>query len=148
MEKKKRALNIDIEELSAAMEDSSYEHEYYLDLDSGGVVFVWEYMDGEDEETEDLNQIEEKSDRYERIPRAESHEGYRDMVGFIATLENEHLAELLGVAIDGKGAFRRFKDVLLDYPEEEERWFRFKDDRMEARALEWLEDIGVTLVQE
>lgn len=141
----KKALNVDIQELCAAMEDSSYEHEYYFDLDSGEVVFVSEYMDGEDEESEEVNQIEEKSDRYEPIPRAESHEGYRDMVDFIATLENGHLAELLGVAIDGKGAFRRFKDVLLDYPEEEEKWFRFKDDRMEQRALEWLDDISVTL---
>ncbi|NQT47724.1 MAG: hypothetical protein HQ578_01970 [Chloroflexi bacterium] len=142
----KKPLNMDIEELCAAMEDSSYEHEYYLDLDSGEVVFLPEYMG--DGETEDLDQIEEKFDRYERIPSTESHEGYRDMVDFIATLENEHLAELLGVAINGKGAFRRFKVVLLDYPEEEERWFRFKDGRMAARALEWLDDIGVTLSEE
>ncbi len=140
----RKALNIDIEELCAAMEDGSYEHEYYLDLDSGEVLLLSEYVG--DEETGELEeQIEENSDRYERIPRAESHEGYRDMVDFIVTLENEHLTELLGVAIDGKGAFRRFKDVLLDHPEEEERWFRFKDERMEARALEWLGDIGVTL---
>lgn len=140
----RKALNIDIEELCAAMEDGSYEHEYYLDLDSGEVLLLSEYVG--DEETGELEeQIEENSDRYERIPRAESHEGYRDMVDFIVTLENEHLAELLGVAIDGKGAFGRFKDVLLDHPEEEERWFRFKDERMEARALEWLGDIGVTL---
>lgn len=86
----KKALNVDIEELYAAMDDSSHEHEYYLDLDNGEVVFVSEYIDGE--ETEQVrDQIEEESDRYEQIPRAESHEGYRDMVDFIATLENEHL---------------------------------------------------------
>lgn len=140
----KKALNVDIEELCAAMEDSSYEHEHYLDLDSGEVLPFSEYVD--DEQTGKLEeQIEEESGRYERIPRDESHEGYRDMVDFIVTLENEHLAELLGAAIDGKGAFRRFKNVLLDHPEEEERWFRFKDERMEARSLEWLGDIGVTL---
>lgn len=54
-------------------------------------------------------------------------------------------AQLLGVAIDGKRAFLRFRAVLLDYPEEEKRWFRFKDGRMKERALEWLDDIGVTL---
>ena len=57
-------------------------------------------------------------------------------------------SELLEVAINGKGAFRRFKDVLLNYPEERERWFQFKDDRMKERALEWLDDIDVTLVEE
>jgi hypothetical protein len=70
------------------------------------------------------------------------------MQAFIATVENEHLTELLEVAINGKGAFRRFKDVLLSYPEERERWFKFKDDRMEERALKWLDEIDVTLVEE
>jgi len=141
---KKKQLNIDLDELCEAMEDSSYEHEYYLDLETGEILFVSEYMD--DEETEKLRcQIEEDYNRYERIPRAESHEGYEDMADFIATIENRHLAELLEVAVNGKGAFRRFKDVLLDYPEERERWFQFKDERMEQRAVEWLDDIGVTL---
>ena len=52
------------------------------------------------------------------------------------------------MAINGKGAFRRFKDVLLNYPEERERWFQFKDDKTEERALEWLDDIDVTLAKE
>jgi hypothetical protein len=70
------------------------------------------------------------------------------MQAFITTVEDDHLSELLEVAINGKGAFRRFKDVLLNYPEERERWFQFKDDRMKERALEWLDDIDVTLVEE
>ena len=143
----KKPLRISLDELCDAMGNSSFESEYFLDLKTGEILFLSQYAD--DEETGELKeQIEEEFERYERIPSAEFHEGYRDMVDFITTLENEHLAELLGVAIDGKGAFRRFKDVLLDHPEEDERWFRFKDDRMEARALEWLEGIGVTLIEE
>lgn len=143
----KKALNIDLDELCEAMEDSSYEHEYYLDLETGEILFISEYMD--DKETGKLkDQIEEGFDRYERIPRTESHEGYEDMEDFIATVKDEHLAELLEVAINGRGAFRRFKDVLLRYPEKRERWFQFKDERMQERALEWLDDIGVTLAEE
>jgi hypothetical protein len=144
---KKKTLKIDLDELCEAMENTSYENEYYLDLETGEILFLSEYMD--DEETENLRErIDEESDRYELIPKAESHEGYEDMRDFIVTVEDEHLAELLEVAINGKGVFRRFKDVLLSYPEERERWFRFKDDRMEERALEWLDDIEVTLSEE
>jgi len=144
---KKKTLKIDLDELCSAMENSSYEHEYYLDLDNGEILFLSEYMD--DEETRKLkDQIEEDFDRYERIPKAESHEGYEDMVDFIATVKDEHLAELLEVAINGKGAFRRFKDVLLNYPEERERWVQFKDDRTQERTLEWLDDIDVSLIEE
>jgi hypothetical protein len=143
----KKALKIDLDELCSAMEDSSYEYEYYLDLETGEILFISDYMD--DEETGKLkDQINENPDRYERIPKAESHEGYEDMVDFIATVKDERLVELLEVAINGKGAFRRFKDVLLNYPEERERWFQFKDDRMEEKALEWLDDIDVSLIEE
>ena len=144
---KKKILKIDLDELYSAMENSSYEVEYYLDLETGEILFVSEDMD--DVETVKMkNQIEEELGRYELIPKAESYEGYRDMQAFIATVEDDHLSELLEVAINGKGAFRRFKDVLLNYPEERERWFQFKDDRMKERALEWLDDIYVTLVEE
>ncbi len=144
---KKKTLKIDLDELFSAIEDSSYEHEYYLDLATGEILFISDYMD--DEETRKLrDRIEDDPDRYERIPRAESHEGYEDIQNFIATVEDEHLVELLEVAINGKGAFRRFKDVLLNYPEERERWFQFKDNRIQEQALEWLDDIDVSLIEE
>jgi hypothetical protein len=143
----KKLLNVDLDGLCQAMEDGSYERDYYLDLDNGGIIFLSEYM--EDDETQKLrDQIEDNSDRCELIPKAESHEGYEDMVDFIATVTDEHLAELLEVAIDGKGAFRRFKDILSSYPKEQGRWFNFKDGKTRERALEWLNDIGVNLIQE
>ena len=49
------------------------------------------------------------------------------------------MCELLSVA------FRRFKDVLLDYPEARERWFAFKDEEMRRRVLRWLESEEVEL---
>jgi hypothetical protein len=144
---KKKTLKIDLDELCSAMEDSSYEHEYYLDLETGEILFLSEYTD--DEETGKLkDKIEEESDRYERIPKAESHEGYEEMQDFIATVKDKRLAALLEVAIKGKGAFRRFKDVLLNFPEERERWFQFKDSKVQEKALEWLDDIDVSLIEE
>ena len=140
----KKSLKIDMEELCAAMEDSSWEHDRYLDLESGEILLFSEYDDYE--ETKELREkIDDTPDRYEPIPKAESYEGYEDMRSFIDTVENEHLAELLEVATTGKGAFRRFKDVLLNYPQERDRWFKFKNDLMRERALEWLDSIDVTL---
>ena len=143
----KKTLHVDLGELCEAMDNSSYENQYYLDLKTGEILFISEYMD--DEEIGKLkDQIEEEFERYEPIPKTESHEGYRDMQDFITTVKDEHLVELLEVAINGKGAFRRFKDVLLNYPQERERWFKFRDDRMEERVLEWLESIDVSFSEE
>ena len=141
---KKKVLNIDLDELCEAMESSSYEHEHYLNLETGEILFISEYMD--DRESKKLRrQIEKNRECYELVPRAESRQGYEDMVDFIATLADNHLVDLLVVAISGRGAFRRFKDVLLNYPAERERWFRFKNDLARQRVLEWLEDIDVEL---
>ena len=141
-----KTLEIDMDELSSAMEDSSYEHHYYLNLETGEIVFISDYMDEEIEELR--HKIDENHDYYKPIPRTESYEGYEDMEDSIATVEDERLAELLEVAINGKGAFRRFKDVLARYPNERERWYRFKDDKTKERALEWLETIGIRLCGE
>ena len=85
--------------------------------------------------------------RYVEVPRVESRESYRDMEDFITTIEGEQLQRRLWRAIEGRGAFRRFKDVLADYPRERERWFEFKDGRLRERALGWLEEQGIELVE-
>ena len=142
-----RTLKVDVNALCTAIEDNSWEHHYYLSLETGEVVFDSDYMD--EEEVEKLrSEIDENLDCYKPIPRAESYEGYQDMADFTVTVGDEHLRELLEVAINGKGAFRRFKDVLACYADEGERWLRFKDDKVRERALEWLESIGVSLENE
>jgi hypothetical protein len=41
-------------------------------------------------------------------------------------------------AIDGKGAFRRFKDVLMSHGAERERWFAFRSERLRVFMEAWL----------
>jgi hypothetical protein len=81
--------------------------------------------------------------RYIGVPHADSHEGYRDMEDFVVTVEDERLQDQLWQAISGRGAFRRFRDVLVGHFREQERWYAFKDARLEQRVLDWLasEDI-------
>lgn len=78
------------------------------------------------------------------IPSDSSSDGYSEMVAFIDTVRNPRLRERLERAISGRGAFRYFKDVLLDYPAERERWFQFKRERLQQRITEWLEEHGIT----
>ena len=69
------------------------------------------------------------------------------MEAFNATVRNRRLQEQLERAIGGCGAFRYFKDVLLDHPAERERWFQFKQDRLHQRILVWFEAQGITPYQ-
>jgi hypothetical protein len=85
--------------------------------------------------------------RFIEIPMPDSRNGYQDMQLFIETVTDPSLQERLWSAIDGRGAFRRFKDALLSDMNERDRWFAFKDDRVRERVLEWLADEGIEPIE-
>ena len=62
------------------------------------------------------------------------------MADFAETITDERVARRLFRAIQGKGAFRRFKDELHDeYPDLLPAWYAFRDIR-KRRAVQWLAD--------
>jgi hypothetical protein len=139
----RKRVKIDWEELTIAFEGSEFDQSSYLDLETGEVVSVMREIMDSDEIDEIERRVNLEPERYRIIPSIDSSEAYDDMVKFIDTVEDRHLAELLSVAICGRGAFRRFKDVLLSYPVERERWFEFQSDLMVRRVEEWLQEIGI-----
>jgi hypothetical protein len=76
------------------------------------------------------------------VPCGESRDGYRDMEVFIDTIADAGRADRLSIAISGRAAFRRFKDVLAGWPGELERWFVFSGERQRGRARVWLAEAG------
>jgi Uncharacterised protein family (UPF0158) len=86
--------------------------------------------------------------RFVEIPTIESSDAYRDMENFIETVEDAGLRDRLWRAIDGRGAFRRFKEVLSEDPAECDRWYAFKSARERDRALDWLESEGIEPIEE
>jgi hypothetical protein len=71
-----------------------------------------------------------------------SRDGYRDMERFIGTVHDPGRADRLEIAISGRGAFRRFKDVLARWPGELDRWYAFSAERQRGRARAWLAGAG------
>jgi hypothetical protein len=65
------------------------------------------------------------------------------MERFVSSVSDPALRERLIISIDGKGAFRRFKDVLLAYPAERERWFSYRADLLHWHIHNWLRDSNV-----
>jgi hypothetical protein len=77
------------------------------------------------------------------IPRLESREKYGWMVGFAETVRDQRLAQRLATALDGRGAFRRFRQVLRDDPAEEQRWYKWEQDALTAYIGAWLQECGI-----
>ena len=133
-----RELPINIDALIDALENNFEYATCYLNIETGEVVEFF----GLDENGDELDADEADpywvDNRYLLIPALESSESYRFMEKFITTVKDLSLQKMLAVAIDGRGAFRRFKDVLLHCPEERERWFEFELEMIKQKALDWL----------
>jgi hypothetical protein len=123
----------------------------YIDRETGQVL-----TDGQDELLEIIpNQADEDyaekaaefNRRYLPISQENSGDGYQEMVDFIETVEDERLRDRLGVAIQGQGAFGRFRDVLSrsDYESERNRWFTFSEKCAGDRAVAWLATQGFSV---
>ena len=82
-------------------------------------------------------------ERYVGIPQTESHESYRVMEDFIDRLPDARVQERLERAIAGKGAFRRFKDALFDYPRVREEWFQYEATVKRQWAADWLATLEI-----
>jgi hypothetical protein len=133
-------MRIDWDELETAFSFSGSMHQHFLLFQTGEVLFLSEDMD-----EEERAEIEERLDAggFAEIESPDSHEQWGWMAAFAETVQDQHLRELLEVAIAGKGAFRRFKDVLLSVPEERERWFRFEAQAMRAAIDRWIAGLAI-----
>ena len=96
-----------------------------------------------EEDPDDEDPDDEDPDRWLPVCCEGSQAAFRDMEDFIETLSDEDRADRLSIAISGRGAFRRFKDVLGRWPGELEAWYAFSDERQRGRARAWLACCGV-----
>ena len=172
----KRKVKVDLGELAIALDTDPSEVHQYLDLETGCIIPIMQEIADELEEIydEDGNRVVSVEDyvqqrddpdwqkemmleadrieqgygtRYIRVEKEEPWDDYRTMERFIGTVEDAHLRERLWSAIQGRGAFRRFKDLLARHPQEREAWFEFKDARLQRRVANWLERHDIELVQ-
>lgn len=140
----KEAIEVPVawEALEDAFENNAPEVHSYLHFDTGEVIRI---VDGVADPAMHSRIMSDQ--RYLRIDPVSSREQYRWMERFIATVEEDSLRRRLNVAIDGKGAFRRFKDALMSNPVDRERWFAFRSERLRACMESWLTAHGIQPVE-
>lgn len=133
-----RPLPVDLDELASVLEGDRAYGGGRLDLRTGE---VWpESAIGDLEEADGAEDCDDE--RWLWVDCQGSGPGYRDMEAFIAELDDADQADRLAIAIAGRGAFRRFKDVVARWPDVAEGWFSFAEDRTRGRARAWLADEG------
>jgi len=134
------ALLVDLDEVADLL-DSGNGEGGWIDL-ANGDTWNRDMLDAFDEFDDNRPDFDDDSDRWLAVTSVGGRAAYRDMQDFVSAVANPSAAEGLTVAIGGRGAFRRFKDALRSYPDLEDDWYRFSDERRHGRARAWLTHAG------
>lgn len=70
--------------------------------------------------------------------RNEYHE-YEIIEEFIESINAKEIREALYIAIQGRGAFRRFKDGIREHGVEK-KWYDFKEKKIKDLVIEWCKE--------
>jgi hypothetical protein len=137
-----RPLPVALDQLSEVLEGDPRFGGGRIDLRTGVVWPQSVLDDGLDMDDEDDDEDADDEERWLTVFCEGSRDGYRDMELFVETIENPGRRDRLSIALQGRGAFRRFKDVLARWPAEFTRWHAFSEERRRGRARAWLADAG------
>ncbi len=141
-----KKVKVDIAELEYAFDNCSIEQEFFLEIDTGEIIFVSESFDTEEKNEKFYEKMDKEPGKYLTIPERGSREAYQQMLQFARRVGDKVLQEKLEIALDGKGAFRRFKNVLYGYPKQRQKWFDFCSKEIKKRIKEWLEENDLELM--
>ena len=131
---------IDVEEIATALADQDdYDHRWLIDPRTGQIAF-WTSHGGIDGNTPvDIDELD-----LIPIDPLPSYVWYQDMADFADGISDHSTGRQLAEALQGRGAFRRFKNQVYDHhPELISVWQALRDVRAQRRAVEWLLDEGL-----
>src|SRR5262245_37157763 len=133
-----RRVYVDMEALLDAIDTHDEGVAFVLDLETGSVELD-AVGDGDGDEDGDGGDPE----RFRDVPQREGREGYEVMRAFAEQLEEEDVRGQLFIALEGRGAFSRFRGVLGRHPDLHARCEERRRESLLAYALEWLRDLDI-----
>lgn len=136
-----RELHIDWAALHSAFQMNMPEVRCFLSKEDGRVLKVAP-------SDPQLADVRRQAERFVPIEAVPSRIQYQWLDEFIAGVEDTAVRARMEAAINGKGAFRRFKDILLTLPEERRRWFEFRDQAMRQRLEDWVRENDIEPLNE
>ena len=161
-------MKIPFEELEEAVYSSGDEASFWIDKQTGKVVFIGMetkqfVADGstiaDEAEREATRQVlillgEIESDeqidenRFLEIEAPNSNEGWQMRADFIETLKPGEVRDKLTRALRGGKPFQKFKNVLLDFPEIREKWFEFEKGEFRKYIERWAKGENIEIEYE
>lgn len=113
--------------------------EYFLDKETGEIEWINDMTMTRQEQEEIYDRLDEHG--FYRLPTTFEIRDYDIMEDFIEGLPDAVHGRMYS-AIQGKGAFRRFKDMVIDMGIEQV-WYDFRDDAYKRKAARWCDENGI-----
>ena len=133
-----RVANIDVTGVAEALNDNSADIQWWYDPATGRVEpSIPDDLQLDHEHDDDTDR---RSRGFVLIESPGSRPAYQDMADFTAAVGNSRVSELLTQALQGRGAFRRFRDTLDEFDDLRDRWLAYTSAVSERRAIDWLAD--------
>ena len=142
---------VNLEDVLEAIEIRTRESNYFYNKNTGEIHYI---TDDELREAEDDIDISEypdwqqesiktaidilSTDGYIKLPDDYEIDDYEIMEDFCYSIENKEIRTEMINAIDGNGAFRKFKDKIYEYDLADD-WYDYQDKRFREIAIDWCE---------
>ena len=140
-------MKVKLEEIIEAIEFAGMETEYYYDTKNERILLLFDGMVDGEKNPELFEEIREGFvGDYIPLPGQYDINEYGIMEEFIYELPEGKNQDVLERAIQGRGAFRRFKDKLYDL-NLEKQWYSYKDTAYERIARQWCEIHKIDIIE-
>lgn len=149
---------VKLDDILEALEFSNEEVNYYYNKITSEIISIREeevrIADGADADSIDhypewqreiieaAIDLEENWENYISLPSRFDIDEYDIMVEFCDSLDNDRISDELLSALNGKGAFRRFKDAAIRL-NVENKWYNYRDVALRKIAMDWCKDNNI-----
>ena len=130
-------MNLDWEGLVVGFESRSHQITHFFDRETGDVIQVVEARDPA--RYAELS----GSARHVALPKDRGERGVGEMELFLDEVASESARSDLSAALSAADPAAAYREALLAHPQEEGKFFQFKQRRARDRAEEWLTSLGI-----
>ena len=150
------AIRVKLNDIIEGLDFQSDERRSFLDKRTAEVVSISDeekQAAEEDELIEDFpdwqqdlvriaKEIVDETGNYIELPAKFDIDKYSIMERFCLSIDDSEMSEVPYSAINGRGAFRRFKDAIHQYDIADD-WYKYRDDALKEIAIEWCQAKGI-----
>jgi len=130
-------MKVKLRDIIEAMEMANDSVRSFLDLQTGAIETLFDDPVDDEEQEEISERLDEHG--FVRLPEQYDIHAYHIMEEFVSKLQNPMIQERLADAINGRGAFQRFKRGIRQYGVEQD-WYDFREAAFLEIAREWCEE--------